>query len=84
MRKQVMDKSALAKIAVQAAEEIGLKTNLVSAEAPQNTEDSEEWTMLVQFWLPNGEVVKLKVRVDATPELIQEEIMRKLKEKLGL
>ena len=79
-----MDNKTLQKIASRAAADLDLKTNLVSAEASQNTEDSEEWTMLVQFWLPNEEVVKFKVRVDATPELIQEEIMRKLKEKLGL
>jgi hypothetical protein len=79
-----MDKETLQKIASKAAADLDLKTNLVSAEAPQNTGDSEEWSMVVQFWLPNGEVVKLKVRVDATPELIQEEIKRKLKEKLGL
>ncbi len=83
MRKQVMDTKTLEKIAKQAAAEIGLNPNLVAAHARPGEVDSESGTMFVQFWLPN-EVVGFEVRVDATPELIQEEIMRKLKEKLGL
>ena len=80
-----MDTKTLEKIAKQAAAEIGLNPNLVAAHARRNTEDSERGTMFVQFWLPNEEeVVEFEVRVDATSELIQEEIMRKLKEKLGL
>ncbi len=80
-----MDDKTLGKIAGQAAEKVGLKTNLVAAHARRKTEDSDRGTMFVQFWLPNEEeVVEFEVRVDATPELIQEEIVRKLKEKLGV
>ena len=80
-----MDEKTLGKIAGQAAEKIGLRPNLVAGYARAEREDSDRGTMSVEFWLPNKEdVVKFEVRVDATPELIQEEIMRKLKEKLGL
>ncbi len=80
-----MDEKTLGKIAHQAATAIGLNPTLVAAHARPKREDSENGTMFVQFWLPNEEeVIEFEVRVDATPELIQEEIMRKLKEKLGL
>ena len=80
-----MDDKTLGKIARQAAEKFGLKPNLVAGYRRPEREDSDRGTMFVEFWLPNEEeVVKFEVRVDATPELIQVEIMRKLKEKLGL
>ncbi len=83
MRKQVIDTKTLEKIAGQAAEEIGLKANLVAAHARPGKTDSESGPMFVQFWLPN-EVVGFEVRVDESRESIGEAIKRQLKEKLGL